>query len=180
MAHYIVLLRGINVGGHGKLPMAQLRTVLAELGATGVQTYIQSGNVVMQHAETSVSKLEARIAKAVEQAADFEPKILVRKRADFRKEVAANPFPKAEGEMDGKALHCFFLAKKPKALDKAEWDASKNRTENYALVGRVLYLHTPGGLTPSKLAPKVERRLGVAATARNWRTVQKLLEMSAD
>ena len=178
MPQYVVLLRGINVGGRGKLPMTQLRGVLEEIGATDIATYIQSGNVVLHHKLTGVKALEERIAQGIEDMAGFRPQILMLNRAEFRKAAEANPFPKAETEKDGKALHLFFLKGKPKPIDKAAWEAARSNSESYCLIDRVLYLHSPKGMTGSKLAPKAERWLGVPTTARNWRTVTKLMEMT--
>lgn len=178
MPQYVVLLRGINVGGHGKLPMAQLRSVLEGLGATDVATYIQSGNVVLRHGERQPARLQKAIAQAVQAVAGFAPEVLVLRAADFRHAVEANPFPDAAKEQEGKALHLSFLATKPKAFDAERWEANAGPGEAVHWVGKVLYLYAPQGLSRSKLAPKVERWLGVSATSRNWRTVMKLLEMT--
>lgn len=177
MPQYVVLLRGINVGGHGKLPMAQLRGVLEGIGSTGVATYIQSGNAVLRHGERQPARLQKAIAEAVKAAADLDPEVLVLRAADLRQAMDANPFPDAAMEQEGKALHLSFLAAKPKAFDPEPWEAAAGPGEAVRLIGRVLYLYAPQGLSRSKLAPRVERWLGVPATSRNWRTVTKLRGM---
>ncbi len=179
MPQYVVLLRGINVGGHGRLPMTQLRGVMQALGATDVATYIQSGNVVCQHPETRPRQFETDLSAAIEREAGFAPRVLVLRKREFLQAVKANPFPDAEAEQDGKALHLSFLAAKPKALDPTQWEAAAGPGESFRLIDKVLYLHAPQGLSRSKLAPKIETWLGVSATARNWRTVARLAEMLA-
>ena len=176
MPQYVILLRGINVGGRGKLPMARLRALCEGLGAQEVTTYIQSGNVILRHAQAKPRRLEEDLAAAIEADAGFAPKVLVLRRSEFLKAVAANPFPDAQAEMDGKALHLSFLAAKPIAIERAKWDAAAGPGEAYRLLGKVLYLHARQGLSRSKLAPKIEPWLGVPATSRNWRTVAELAE----
>jgi uncharacterized protein (DUF1697 family) len=176
MQTYIALLRGINVGGSGKLPMADLRALLVDLGAVDVRTYIQSGNAVFRH-RASARSLGPRIRKAIAAAHGFEPTTVVLTATEFRSLADANPFPEAAAEP--KTLHLFVLDRKPSSpgLDRlAELAADDERFE---LHGRALYLHAPSGLAHSKFAAQAEKHLGVAATARNWRTVQKLVELSS-
>src|SRR5205085_9802537 len=90
--------------------------------------------------------------------------------------IANNPFPRATD--DHKSLHLYFMAAAPKQADRAAMDALLSGREAYAIAGKVLYLHTPAGFGTSKLATRIERLLGVAATARNWRTVTTLAEMA--
>lgn len=171
----IALLRGINVGGHNKLPMKELKTVLAELGLTDVQTYIQSGNVVFQNGRTDLPALAEEISAAIGQSHGFAPQIMLLSLAELVTAVSRNPYP-ATGEQH-KTLHFYFLASAPPDPDLAMLEALKADSEQFALIDAVFYLHAPDGIGRSKLAVKVERALGVAATARNWRTVSTLLEM---
>jgi uncharacterized protein (DUF1697 family) len=105
----------------------------------------------------------------------FEPRVLVLTRGDIEKAAAANPFPEAAD--NPKTLHLFFLADTPKKVDLTGLETLKAKRERFALKGRVFYLHTPDGFGTSKLAERAERLLGVAATARNWRTVTTLVDM---
>ncbi|MBZ0129317.1 MAG: DUF1697 domain-containing protein [Rhodobacteraceae bacterium] len=166
----IGLFRGLNVGGHNVLPMADLREVLAGLGARDVRTYIQSGNAAWQGALA-----EGDIADAVARARGFRPEVLVLPLESYAPVVEANPFPEAEA--DPKSLHLYFLAS-PSVVDEAVLEAAKGEGERFVLTERALYLHTPKYLSGSKLAPKLERLLGVAATARNWTSAVKILEMA--
>jgi uncharacterized protein (DUF1697 family) len=172
----IALLRGINVGGHNKLPMRDLKTLLEGLGLSNVQTYIQSGNVVFQTDRTDLPTLAQEIGAAIGESHGFEPQILLLRLVDLQTAVAHNPFPATDDQH--KTLHFYFLEHIPPNPDLAMLEAIKSDSEQFALIDSVFYLHAPDGIGRSKLAAKVERALGVAATARNWRTVSKVLEMS--
>lgn len=167
MSLHVALLRGINVGGHGKLPMAALRALMAELGCRDVVTYIASGNVVFAH--SAPEGLAGRLTAAIKAAHGFAPRVLVLSGDVFREIAAACPYPDDP--------HVFFLAEPPTEPDTASMDAARAPTESYELTDRALYLHAPGGLGRSKLAGRIERALGVPATARNGRTVAKLLAL---
>jgi len=173
---WVAFFRGINVGGHNKLPMKALASDLASLEFSGVQTYIQSGNVVFHSAGGTAAAHSKAITELVRVRYGFAPWVLVLRGADLARCVAANPYPEAEGEP--KTLHCFFLKARPTALKVEALDAIKKPNESYALVGTVFYLHAPDGIGKSKLAERAERILGVEATARNWRTVCNVLEMA--
>lgn len=175
MPTYLALLRGINVGGNHKLPMAGLRQLLTEAGFGDVATYIQSGNVVFKSKKAKPAALATKIEDAIEDKFGFRPRTLVLSADDFESAATANPFPEAEA--DHKTLHLYFLSEKPAAPDLDKLHALKLNGDDFKLIGTVFYLLAPGGVGRSKLAEKVERALGVAATARNWRTVTKLREM---
>jgi uncharacterized protein (DUF1697 family) len=173
---WIALFRGINVGGNNLLPMRELAALLGKLGAHEVKTYIQSGNAVFRHASEDASVLAQRIGRAVEQAHGFAPRVLVLTREQLAQVVAANPFRAQVAEPT--TVHVLFLAAPPSHPDLAALERVKAASESFALCGTCCYLHTPEGLARSKLAERAERLLGVAGTARNWRTVGKLLELA--
>lgn len=178
MKKFVALLRGINVGGHNKLPMKQLRAELTVLGMQNVQTYIQSGNVIFEADSADPAALAAKISAAIEQHHGFAPRVLVLDEARWQTAVSQNPFPEATD--DPKTLHLYFLEREAAQPDLEKLDALKKETERYALIETVFYLHAPEGVGRSKLAERAERQLGVPATARNWRTVSKLTEMLSD
>lgn len=178
MKTYIALFRGINVGGSNVLPMKDLAALLEQLGARGVKTYIQSGNAVFQHEAASPAQLSGRIGAAIQASRGFEPEILLLDVADLERAMAANPFPEAGSEP--KTLHLYFLASAPQNPDLQTLEGLRQETERFELVGNVFYLHAPGGIGRSKLAARVEKALGVAATARNWRTVSAIMAMAKD
>lgn len=176
MKTYIALLRGINVGGRNSLPMKALRTLLEDLGARNVQTYIQSGNVVLQHQTEDIARLAADIRDAIHRQYGFDPHVLLLKRPDLAQAVAGNPFPQADQHPT--SLHLYFLSDVPPDPDWPKLENAKKDSEEYELVGRVFYLYAPDGIGRSKLAERVEKALGVSATARNWRTVTKVMAMA--
>lgn len=177
MNTYIVLLRGINVGGRRtSLPMRELVEVLEGLGLQNVRTYIQSGNVIFQHEDNHLYALPQNISTAILESHGFAPEVMLLGLDELENAVAANPYPEAEAAP--KSLHLFFLKSAPKHPDVHALEAIRRDSERYTLKDKVLYLHTPEGLGRSKLATRAEKILGVAATARNWRSVNKILALA--
>lgn len=175
---WISLLRGINLGGHHKLPMAELRELFADAGCADVRTYIQSGNVAFRAPNAEREDLTSRLAGAVEEARGFRPGIILLKYDELEAAAEANPFPEATS--DPKTLHLWFLSREPEDTDLDALDDLRTPTEHYELRGAVLYLWAPDGIGRSKLAGRAERAVGVEATARNWRTVEKLRELASE
>ena len=175
MNTFIALLRGINVGGHHKLPMRDLVQLLESLNLANINTYIQSGNVVFQTPRLDRAALGAEIGAAIERGHGFRPQVMLLGLEDLAAAISQNPYPHATREP--KSLHFYFLETTPPAPDMAKLAAARTDREQFALVDQVFYLHAPDGIGRSRLAGKVEQALGVATTARNWRTVSKLMEM---
>jgi uncharacterized protein (DUF1697 family) len=171
----VLLLRGINVGGKGSLPMKELAAVLGKLGCRNVKTYIQSGNAVFQHENADLSKLAGQIGAGIRKRRGFAPHVLVLDRKAFQTILAKNPFPEAES--DPKSLHVGFLDAVPAKPDLEKLESLRKKTERFRLIGKVFYLHAPEGVGRSKLAAASEKALGVPMTDRNWNTVAKLMEM---
>ena len=172
MTRSIVLLRGVNVGGRNKLPMTLFASALEGLGCENVKTYIQSGNAVFD-GETNA----ADIAAAVKKAAGFTPHVFLTTAAAFGKAAAANPFAR-QAAANGKSVHLFLLDGAPGADAVAALGELKRPREDFAIGGRTLYLFTPDGLAGSKIAERIDRVIGVKTTARNWNTVEKLIELA--
>ena len=177
MASWVALFRGINIGGTSTLRMKDLAAQMQALGLDEIKTYIQSGNVVFQSPSRAGNALADRIAESVARHQGFRPQVLVLSAKKYRAAVASNPFPEAAA--DPKTLHLFFLASRPRSPDLTWLEETRRPAERFHLAADVLYLHTPDGFARSKLAAGVERHLGVPATARNWRTVGKILELLA-
>jgi len=175
MQTYVALFRAINVLGKNLLPMNDLKSILDELGAQEVKTYIQTGNIVMNHKENDVSVLSNKISASIKKNHRFEPRVILLKKKDIENAVSSNPFPQAE--IKPQTLHAFFLETKTTQPNFEKMDEIKTKTEQYKLIGKVFYLYTPDGFGRSKLADRSEKLLGVPATARNWRTVKKILQM---
>jgi uncharacterized protein (DUF1697 family) len=163
----VILLRGINVGGHGKLPMKELCVMLEGLGAVNPQSYIQSGNVVIE-----VAMEPEAVADVIEDAKGFRPSVMVFLRADFMRATDESVF----NEPDGKLLHIWFTAS-AFTFDQEKADSLRAESESLHVTERAIWLHAPNGVGRSKLAAKVEVLAGVACTARNMNTVRKLREM---
>jgi uncharacterized protein (DUF1697 family) len=175
MQTWIALFRGINVGGNNILPMAKLKSDLESLNLSNVRTYIQSGNVVFDSGVETTSLLKERITNCVEEAHGFRPQLLLLNRENLLAAIESNPFPNAVS--DPKTLHFFFLAEPASNPDTKALEGIKTATEKYQLTDGVFYLHAPDGVGRSKLAANAEKHLGVVTTARNYRTVAKLLAM---
>jgi uncharacterized protein (DUF1697 family) len=169
---YVALLRGINVGGNRKIRMADLRDLFAEAGCADVASYIQSGNVVFTH-DAGERELTKELERRIADATGFEVPVLLRTDAELRETVAANPY----GDVDPITLHVVFLQKPPSADAAKAFDASRFAPEDYRVIGREVFLHLPDGIGRAKLPPALPLIRG-GGTARNWRTVQKLAEMT--
>lgn len=174
---WIALLRGINVGGANVLNMRDLVALLESLGCVDPKTYIQSGNVVFRSAEQSSLVMENRISDAVAQEHGFQARVLVLGREELQQSADENPFPVAKSEPT--SVHLFFLAKQPTQPDIGGLTSLKAQSESFVLGKRVFFLHAPDGIGRSKLAARAEKLIGVDATARNWRTVSKLVELAS-
>ncbi|MFI7499703.1 DUF1697 domain-containing protein [Streptomyces sp. NPDC049687] len=176
---YAALLRGINVGGAKKVPMADLRTLMEGLGHGGVRTYLQSGQAVFSSAHGDEESLAAELAGAIEKRFGFGVDVIVRDHAYLKAVAEACPFPAAD--LEPKQLHVTYFSAPVTAERYAELDRSAYLPEEFRLGDRALYLYAPEGLGRSKLAEMLSRpRLnkGLVATSRNWNTVVKLVEMT--
>ena len=183
MASHLALLRGINVGGRNKVPMAELREVVTSLGYTGVTTYIQSGNVLFTTPESDTAKLASALEAAITGAFGIESSVVVLSKDDLAQILDRNPY---RGEPNPKLVHVVFLNAEPRAdlLDRIEAAesaaAAKGSRDSVTAIGPALYLHTPDGFGTSELAQvllRIAGQAGVAATARNWATTTKLLSL---
>jgi uncharacterized protein (DUF1697 family) len=176
MAGFIALLRGINVGGRSKVPMAELRTLCEKLGWDEVRTYIQSGNVVFD-ASGKAPALEAALEKALSAHFGFAPAVVVRSAAQLEALTDANPFPEA-GEAEPNRLLVGLSKSKPKAGAAEAIQAKAAAGEKVSEAGGAIWFHYPEGVGRSKLTPAlIDRAVGSPLTARNWRTILRLREM---
>lgn len=176
MTRYVALLRGINVGGHNKIPMKELVVAFGKAGCRDVETYIQSGNVAFDSAHAA-GTLPAVLAKAIAKAFDLDIPVIVRSAAELAAAVRANPYLR-RGDED--ALHVLFMADRPAPRAVATLDPARSAPDEFAVIGREIYLYTPNGLARTKLSNVYfDKQLSTITTARNWRTVNKLLELSS-
>ncbi|MFI7235866.1 DUF1697 domain-containing protein [Streptomyces cyaneofuscatus] len=176
---YAALLRGINVSGHKRVPMPELRTVLGELGHTGIATHLQSGNAVFRSEDEDESALAAALEQTLRERFGFSVGCIVRSGAYLAAVADACPFPAAE--LEGKQLHVTYLDRAVDPERLAALDAPAYLPEAFELGDRCVYLYAPDGLGRSKLAAALARpqlTKGLTATTRNWNTVAKLVEMT--
>ncbi|MCM0641122.1 DUF1697 domain-containing protein [Cellulomonas wangsupingiae] len=173
MTVMVALLRGVNVGGAGKVPMADLRRVVADAGYGDVRTYVNSGNVLLSTDGTDTEQVAATLRAACAEAFEAGPDVIVRTRDELRGVVDGNPFLGRDD--DPTHHHVVFLAGTAPARVP---DVEVTAPEDLAVAGREVYLYLPGGIGRSPLAARLARRPGPGGTARNWRTVTTLLRMA--
>jgi uncharacterized protein (DUF1697 family) len=177
---HVALLRGINVGGRGRVPMPELRSLMAELGHADVATYIQSGNAVFT-SDRDPSTLADELEQAITERMNVSCGVVVITRDDLQQVIDDNPFP---DEDNPKLLHAVFRraeltaderAKVAEAVGRAK---AKGCEDEAVIVGRTMFLHTPDGLGRSELSAQLSRTAASkTGTARNWATVHKLRSM---
>ncbi|MFD5315350.1 DUF1697 domain-containing protein [Streptomyces sp. NPDC127098] len=177
MATYAALLRGINVGGHRKVPMAELRQLLTELGHGAAGTYLQSGNAVFTAPAADPATLTGALEDAVAERFGFRVDCLVLGRAELRAAVERCPFPAAE--LDPAKLVVVFLTRPAADHPVAGSDPARWAPDEFRVGERELFAWFPGGMGRSKLGEALSRPGGdVVATARNWRTVTALVSLT--
>jgi uncharacterized protein (DUF1697 family) len=173
----VVLLRGINVGGGRKLPMADLRQICVDVGGDDVATYIQSGNVVLR-SSLGAGALEGAVERRISEVAGFDTDVIVRTLAEFDDVVSSGIYA---DEDDGTKRVVTFLKKKPAKDALAGLDLEAFAPESCTLRGREIYLHLPNGQGRAKLPDAIARATRsnpIPGTTRNWRTVEKLHAMA--
>jgi uncharacterized protein (DUF1697 family) len=181
MHRYIALLRAVNVGGYGKLAMADFRSLLVGLGFKAVETYIQSGNAVFD-ASGSPAQVGAAVAAGLEKLTGARVNVMVRTHEDLSRVIAGNPFVE-EAAADGARVHVSFLGGKASDAAGPAFQAIAERFpqrgDRFHVAGDHIYFHFPEGAGQTKFTGKaLERAIGVPGTGRNWNTVLKLHAMS--
>lgn len=173
----MALLRSVNVAGHGRIAMNELRASFEELGYTDVMTYIQTGNVVFSAGSKSGAKIAADIEERL--AADFgeSPAVILRSVPEVLRIGKASPY--ARRGADPARHHVTFLATAPTKAALAALELPPSRRDELVVDGKEVYVHTPDGYAETKFTGSfLERRLGVVSTTRNWNTVTKLSELA--
>lgn len=173
-ARLVLLLRAVNVGGTGRLPMAEFRVLLGEMGLTRVATYIQSGNAVFDGEEAG---LVARLQGALQARFGIAPGLFLMELPAYEAVLDENPFA-VEGAEDPAKVHVHFLSAPAPGTDLAALQALATAGERFALSPRAFYLHTPQGLGTSKLAEKLGRHLKAEMTARNLRSCLAIRDLA--
>ncbi|HEY1591395.1 MAG TPA: DUF1697 domain-containing protein [Solirubrobacteraceae bacterium] len=176
MQRRIILLRGINLGPNKRVPMAELRELFKGAGFDDVRTYVQSGNVVVS-SDATPAELERLIERLLEERFGFEVPVVARTRDELAQVVERNPL--GDVAENPKRYQVSFLAGELDDGTVARLTELASPTEQFVADGRELYAWHPDGVARSKLwAQLADTKLGVKATARNWTTVETLLEMA--
>jgi len=186
MAKYITILRGINVGGNRKILMKDLKVLFKKMGLSKVDTYIQSGNVVLESDQKeSSADLEMRIQQAIAETFGFDVPVIVRTADEWAMSIGNNPFWKEKDtDIDRLHLTCLVEVPSPELLEKIKLfqylpvRQAHGEPDRYEIIGKDVYIFCAAGYGTSKLTnPFFESKLKVQATTRNWKTVIKLHEM---
>ena len=175
MGRLVVLLRGVNLAGRNRVSMPALREALEDAGFTDVATYVQSGNVVLTSREAA-KRVGTDVERLLAERFDLDIRVIVRTRAELAAVVDRNPLAKIA--TDPRRYQVTFL-KSPLGADVfPKLEAVATDGERVKHVGREVYAWHPDGVGRSKLAVLLAGKgLGVTATARNWKTVMRLLEL---
>jgi len=175
MQTYIAFLRGINVSGQKLIKMEVLRTILMELPIQNCNTHIQSGNIIFKSLLTNTSELENLITNAIEKHFGFQVPVLILTLQELQKSSLQNPFQKLE---DPTQPYVAFLSDIPETTSINTFKAIDFKEDRFFITNKTMYIiyANPGG--NSKLTNAIiERKLKVRATTRNWKTVNKLIEL---
>ena len=176
--NYLVLLRGINVGGKRLLPMKSLVAILENLGCEEVRTYIQSGNAVFRASAALAADLPAALTAAIFKNHGFETQVVLRSAAQVTKVLKANPFLSKGAKLE--QLHVGFLAAKPQAKFLKALDPRRSPGDVFEVLGAEIYMCLTTGMGKTKLSNAYfDKSLETVSTFRNWATVNALAAMLA-
>lgn len=177
MRTYISLLRGINVSGQKKILMKDLQALYESLHLRDVKTYIQSGNVIFTSSIKDISKLTLSIENAIKISYGFSVEVFINTPQDFSHVIENNPYVKATNENINR-LYVTFLSEKPDRQAVKNLDNVQIGNDEFTLINKEIYLCCNSGYSKSKLSNTFfEKKIGIPATTRNWKTVNKLYEM---
>jgi len=175
MKTYIALLRGINVGGHKKILMAELRAILEKASFKNVQTYIQSGNIILQSTISDRIKIESIIKKAIHDTYGFEVPTIVKSHSEVKSILDNCPFSNEKK----KDSHFMLLYHQPDKDLVEQTNTIRYPNEEFVIADDCVYFYCSTGYARTKFGNNfIERKLKVANTGRNYRTMVKILEMS--
>lgn len=171
---YVAFLRGINVGGKNKIKMETLRETFAALGFENVKTYINSGNVVFETVETGDKIISDKIEAAIQSNFSLNIKVITRTIAEIETMIADNPFA-GQFEND-KDLHVFFLGEQLPEEKREMLLSNNSENEQFAVQNREIFCLLRVGVLDSLIGKDyIGKKLKISATARNWRTVNKIV-----
>lgn len=176
---YISILRGINVSGQKKIKMADLKSLYENEGFEDVTTYIQSGNVLFNSENRNLEEIKSIIESAIRENYKFDVPVDIRTKEEYQKIIDRCPYEEAKFEENATKVLVSFLSEEPSEDKRKQLEAIAKNPEMLKVDGRVVYLYCPNGYGKSKLSNTfIESKLGLVSTTRNWKTVQKLLQLS--
>lgn len=176
MTRFIAFLRAVNVGGHNRIKMDELRTLFEALGYDDVETYIQSGNVLFETVETDEGALREEIHDAIEDEFGYDISVMIRTRAELAGVVSGQPFD-VPGP-DGVRNYVTFLHEEPTEEQVQALQDAQNEAESFAVNGRVVYTELDKNALGDGRYTDVGATLGMEATRRNWDVVAAVLKLS--
>ena len=177
MPVFISLLRGINVGGHRKIRMVDLRAMFESLGYTQVTTYLQSGNVVFHSSRRSAGRIATLLETAIKASFGHDVTVLMRTPAQLRQIVNDNPYA-AIAKSNPTLVSVTFLSGRPAASGVRQLKLVDPGPDEFTIGREEIFLHCPNGCSRSRLTPTMlERQLNLQTTTRNWRTVMALHDL---
>ena len=180
MKTYIALLRGINVSGHKKIKMADLKAMCIDIGFEDVATYIQSGNIVFKSNDKNIQSIEVKIKKGIAKIFDFDVPVLVKTKTEIMVILKESPYTKTE-DLEANKIYYVLLNEKLESDASSALVQEDYPNELFSIGEKCVYLNCLNGAGKAKLTNNViERKLKVAATTRNHRTMLKLLDLSVD
>lgn len=180
MLTYIALLRGINVSGHNKIKMTELKKLFIDLGYHDVLTYIQSGNVIFKSNIKESILIEDTIISAISRHFGYAIKVMVLNKNELTTIFDSNPFLDKNPTMDISKLYVAILNESPDLTGIPSIEIVVASTDDeFQIIGNAIYLYCPNGYGNTKLNNNLfEKKLHVSATVRNWKTISKLVELS--
>lgn len=175
---YLALLRGINVGRNKRIKMVDLVDTFESLGFKNVRTYIQSGSVIFESDSTDAANIATCIERKIKQTFSFSVKVIIRSEHELENVIKSNPFV-GDSDVELDKLYVIFLSDVPELKSTLNLDIDKAENEKFEIRGGEVYLYCPNGYARTKLKNDLfEKKLNTAATTRNWKTTNKLLELS--
>jgi len=178
MNAYITMLRGINMTGHNTIKMTRLAEMFRQLGYTDAETYIQSGNIVFSCQNSCIDCVSSEIRKAILSELSLDIAVITRTPDEMGKIISANPFLEEPG-FDPSKMAVIFLELKPSEEQILKVAGIDYPPDKFRIIGSEIYIYCPNGFGKTKLYTNFfEAKMKVTGTARNWRTVNKLMEMA--
>ena len=176
---FISLLRGINVSGYRVIKMDALKSACSEIGLENVRTYVQSGNLVFESNLSDIKEVSQSISRKIHESFGFDVPVITITAKELEQVIAGNPFSK-KSSMDSTFFHVAFLSEAPNAQSIEKLQEIEVKRDEFALIGKAMYLYCPDGYSKSRLTNSfLEARLKVTATTRNWKTTNELFRIAS-